>query len=150
MKPQILNSTLTFQLKSSISLSIVFLFIYFGGLFCICFTTINIWIKTALIIYSTIYLILISRKYALKNTPNAVIEFWQDQDNNHWYLKKNAKILHQAILDYPVFISSYLIMARFICNKEPLKIIVLITRDSLLTSDHYRRLKILLKIHNKN
>jgi hypothetical protein len=132
-----------FQIQKSYWLVAVFLFIHIGSIFCICFIDLILWLKIALAIGILINLDTVIRNHALRNSSQAVIEFWQNS-NGECFLKKRAGEIIPASLTFPAFVSNYLIVLNFIAEKKFSKINVLITKDTFLAKDDFRKLKVSL------
>lgn len=122
-----------FQLQKSYLLCTIFLLIHIGSIFCIYFTALVLWEKVLLIFCVLIHFIL--------KKSQSICEFWQS-DSGEWYVKNSSEDAKQVLLNYPIFISNKLIVLKF--SKIP----VLITRDSLLVKDDFRKLKVLLKMQS--
>ncbi|HBY55883.1 MAG TPA: hypothetical protein DEG23_03615 [Coxiellaceae bacterium] len=134
-----------FQLKTSLGLGVVFLFIHGGAIFCVYFTFIFWAVKIALIFFSLISLIIIIKTYVFRNVTYAIIEFGPNVGvDSSWYLKKYSGDVVIGFINYPVFVSNHLIIVNFVLVDKRLKISVPISRDSL-TIEEFRKLKVFLR-----
>lgn len=133
-----------FQLQKSYALGMVFLLIHMGAIFCICSMSFVFWGKIAVVLCILAYFIMVMRVYALRSSSQAIFEFWQHAGND-WCLKQRSGVVEQASLSFPIFVSESLVVLNFILAKKTLKIAVPITKDALLVSDDFRKLKVLLK-----
>ncbi|EKE00822.1 MAG: hypothetical protein ACD_21C00268G0009 [uncultured bacterium] len=135
---------LKFQLQKSYWLCLVILFIHLGAIFCIYFTPLIFWGKITATLCVLANLTIVTRAYALLNSSHAVIEFWHT-DSEDWYLKKRSGDVELASIEFPIFISDYLIVLNFAIAKKFLKTSVPIAKDAFLTEDDLRRFKVLLR-----
>lgn len=136
-----------FKIKKSITLGVVLSLSHIGAIFCVGLSELgSIWWEIALIICILVNLIVVIRHYVLLNNTNAVIElgFGIDDRIVVWYLRSYSGNLTEALIDYPVFISNYLIIINFISREQRLKVTVPIVVDALIL-DEFRKLKMLLK-----
>jgi hypothetical protein len=133
----------TFYLQRSYWLCWMLGFIHIGGLLCLYFIIPPFWLRALLLALFLANAIDIIKVYALQQTPEAIMAFWQDK-NGDWYVKKRSATIEQVLLDQPIFISNYLIVLNFVSIKPTWKIVTLIAKDALATDD-FRCLKLLLK-----
>ena len=133
-----------FQLQKSCALGMVFLLIYMGAIFCICSMSFVLWGKIAVVLCVLAHFITVMRVYVLRSSSQAIFEFWQNASSD-WCLKQRSGAVEQVSLSFPIFISEFLIVLNFISTKKILKIAMPITKDALLVSDDFRKLKVLLK-----
>ena len=133
-----------FHLQRSYWLCWTFGFIHIGGLLCLYFIIPLFWLRIFLLALFLANAIDTIKVYALQQSPEAIVAFWQDKNGN-WYLKKRSAAIEQVLLDRPIFISNFLIVLNFISTEQTWKLSTLIAKDALTTKDDFRCLKLLLK-----
>jgi|SRR3972149_4849265 len=137
---------LRFRLKNPISLGMIFLFIHVGAIFCVYFIPIFWMFKAMLIFCVLVNLVVVMKTYVFRNSASAIIEFSPSVGvDGSWSLKKHAGDVVTGFIDYPVFVSNYLVVVNFILAGKGLKISLPISRDSL-SADDFRKLKVMLKM----
>ena len=132
-----------FKLQPSFVLGIIFSFIYLSTIFPIYVISILFLLKLLLCGVGVIYLVFILRMYVFRNSPQAITEFWQDSDEK-WILKTAGGNLSEGELLFPVFLSNHLVILNFVFLNNSKKVAVIITADSFLIKDDFRKLKVLL------
>jgi hypothetical protein len=128
-----------FNLRSSISLAAIFLFIHVGAIFCVCFSMVLWVVKITSVPCILTNLIFMMRKYVFLNSKNSVVEF-ESIGEGGWYLQLFSGENIATTIKPPLFVSNYLIIINFIERG----LVVPIFKDSL-SKDCYRSLKVLLK-----
>lgn len=136
-----------FQLKSSVSLGAVFLFLHIGAIFCVYFIQFNKFgAKVGLIFCSIASLFMVMRNYIWLSSSSSIVEFGTALEDGKtvWYLQQRAGDCIAATIDGPIFNSNYLIIINFILSEERAKVTVPIAKDAL-SAEEFRKLKMLLK-----
>lgn len=88
------------------------------------------------------------RSHVLRNNVASIVEFGPStSEQGVWYLKAYLGKERQAVIDYPIFISSYLIIINFVLSEKKQRISLPIAKDSLV-SDDFRKLKFIFKTSN--
>ncbi len=133
-----------FRLYPSISLWTIFLLLHFGAAVSLYFIPVFYWVKIILMCSIRIIHIVIIRSYVFLSNNHSVVEVVFSDIRQEWYLKRRSGLLQLARLDYPLFISNYLIIANFILETGHKKVTLLISKDGL-AEDSFRKIKKLLK-----
>jgi hypothetical protein len=134
-----------FKLKPSIIGNILFLIIHAGALFCAFFVPALLFKLFLTFCILKNYLEIADRFWA--QGKNHIKEFWYDEEGR-WVLQKTAGDLLVVTINWPCFITNYLIVLNF-SSRTKEKISLLVFKDSLAKED-FRKLKINLKANLKN
>lgn len=137
-----------FKLKPSAVLGVISSLSHIGAVFSICFIPIFVLAKIALTFCIITSFVVVIRIYVLLYGDRTIIEFWPDREGA-WCLKRNSSELVSAVICYPVFVSSYIIIINFTLKGKWLKISVPICKDAL-AGDDFRKLKMLLRIGGRS
>ena len=139
-----------FCLQSSIGLGGVFLFIYIGAICCVCLLDMSLGIKVAFIIWILFSMLVVTKRYVLLNSANAIVEFGQvlHVGKIAWYLKRRSGAIILASLDYPLYIANYLIIINFILKIKQPRIVLIVSKDAVIADD-FRKIKVLLKTYKE-
>lgn len=133
-----------FKCKSSFILGAIFFVTHIGGIFCIVFIDAVWWLKVIITCCILTNLVITVRNYVLLNSYNAVIEFGFNK-GSFWFLRKNSTKPIFAFINYPIFVSSNLIIINFYLKNGWRTVSLPIFKDAL-SADDFRKLKMLLRI----
>jgi len=134
-----------FKLKPSAILGVIYVFIHIGAIFCVVLVSFLWLAKIALIACILTSLISIFRKHILLCDKNAITEFWRSNDGG-WYLKNNSGEVVFVSIDYPIFVSSYLVIVNYVLPGTKIKDSIFIFKGMLL-AEEFRGLIMLLRVN---
>ena len=131
-----------FRPKPSHYLAILLLIIHGGAIACLWVVPWPWWTKLLLVVAALVSFMTLFRQHVLLNTPQSIIEFWQQQ-GGHWQIKDNLSEIKTAKLADNSICTRYFVLLNFNClnKRQPASnISVLVLSDSL--NDHdFRRLR---------
>ena len=138
-----------FRLNSSLILLALEYILHGGVLAIACFLCTSIILRIIITLAISIHLFYILRKYVFLASAKSVTGFWQQGNSNIWNIKTKIKDTIIGRVEYPIFVSNFLIIIIFCPDNGSNKIKVPIFKDAL-SQNSFRKLKILLALKLKN